>query len=106
MFVFGNTARRIIEQGNDQLGQCSYIKLDAQGDQTLLVVTIYQCCLRPTNEHGNSAHTQHTLMLSIMNRTNLDPRKNLYKDLKEFNTAQLDQPGKIVPIIMGNWNKE
>ena len=81
IITFGKTAGRVKEQGTDPLGRWTYQLLDGKGDTDILIISIYQCCKTPTNEIGMTAYHQQQLMLSELDRKDLDPRRNFLRDL-------------------------
>ena len=46
-------------------------------------------------------------MLSEMDRTDKDPRRNFYRDLKKFmESFIINEVSTVVPILLGDWNEE
>ena len=84
-----------------------YQLLDGKGNTDILIISIYQCCKKPTNEIGMTAFHQQQLMLSELDRKDLDPCRNFLRDLKGFLRKKLNDKVTIVkPIILGDWNEE
>ena len=105
--TFGKTGGRVKEQGADDLGRWTYQLLDGKGDKDILIVSVYQCCKNPTNTMGITAYHQQRLMLSELDRQDMDPRRNFLKDLKAFLHEMLDDETRtVMPIILGDWNEE
>ena len=82
--AFGKIARRVIQQGIDDLGRWSWMVFEGEDNRVILVMSIYQCCKNPTNLQGKTAFHHQETMLSEMNRNNCDPRRNFYKDMYKF----------------------
>ena len=54
--AFSKTSSRIIKTGIDQLGRWTYMTLNAKGNKDILIISLYQCCKRPTNDVGKTAY--------------------------------------------------
>jgi hypothetical protein len=103
----GKTAGRVKKSGSDKLGRWTYQLLDGQGDKDILIVCVYQCCKRPTNPGGHTAYHQQEVLLSERDSTDRDPRRNFFKDIKDFITKFLSQEDStVIPFILGDWNEE
>ena len=102
----GKTAGRIKKHGSDKLGRWTYQLLDGQGDRDILIVSVYQCCRQPTNPGGHTAYHQQEVLLSERDSTDRDPRRNFFKDIKDFIQKYISiEESTIVPIIIGDWNE-
>ena len=75
IITFGKTAGRVKEQGK---------VLDGKGDTDILIISVYQCCKQPTKEIGMTAFHQQQMLLSELDRKDLDPHRNFLRDLKSF----------------------
>ena len=75
VITFGKTAGRVKEQGK---------VLDGKGDTDILIISVYQCCKQPTKEIGMTAFHQQQMLLSELDRKDLDPHRNFLRDLKSF----------------------
>jgi hypothetical protein len=54
-----------------------------------------------------TAYHQQEILLSEMDRTDKEPRRNFYRDLKEFIGSYVNQEGgNVTPLIIGDWNEE
>ena len=82
--AFGKIARRVIQQGVDDLGRWSWMAFEMEDNKLILIISIYQCCKSPTNSQGKKAYHQEETMLSERNRSDCDPRQNFYKDMCKF----------------------
>jgi hypothetical protein len=103
----GKTAGRVKKSGSDKLGRWTYQLLDGQGEKDILIVCVYQCCKRPTNPGGHTAYHQQEVLLSERDSTDRDPRRNFFKDIKDFITKFLSHENStIIPFIVGDWNEE
>ena len=103
----GKTAGRVKKSGSDKLGRWTYQLLDGKGDKDILIISVYQCCKRPTNPGKTTAYHQQIVMLSEMNRIDKDPRRNFYRDLKKFMESFLiNEVSTVIPILLGDWNEE
>ena len=103
----GSSARRIKSSGFDKLGRWSWQLLSGKNNKEVLIVSVYQCCQTHDNPNAKStAYLQQKILLSEQNRSNLDPRTNFRKDLIEFIQKFRDNNSTIIPIIVGDWNKE
>jgi hypothetical protein len=102
----GKIAGRVKKNGSDKLGRWTYQLLDGQGDKDILIICVYQCCKSPTPGKTTAYHQQ-VVLLSEMNRTDKDPRRNFYRDLKKFMESFLiDEESNVIPFIIGDWNEE
>ena len=54
----------------------------------------------------NTFHFQQKVSLSLLNRTDINPRRNLLIDLKAFLTQSKQDNPNLTLIILGDWNKE
>ena len=108
--AFGKTARRVIQQGIDDLGRWSWMVFEGEDNKVILVMSIYQCCKNPTNPQGKTAFHQQETMLSEMNRNDCDPRRNFYKDMckfiKSFEKKEKKNDKQVLPMLIGDWNEE
>ena len=103
----GKTAGRVKKSGSDKLGRWTYQLLDGQGNKDILIVSIYQCCKQPTNPGGHTAYHQQEVLLSERDSTDRDPRRNFFRDIKEFIKKFLSlESTTIIPFIIGDWNEE
>jgi hypothetical protein len=108
MVTIGQAAGRVKKSGVDSMGRWTYQVLDWKEGKDILIVSVYQYCKQPTNLKGITA--QQEIMLSEINRVDRDPRRNFYRDMKEFlkeimpdeNSAR----NNITPILLGDWNEE
>jgi hypothetical protein len=65
---------------------------------------VYQCCKSPTNPTGITAYHQQTIMLSEMDKTDTNPRRNFRQDLVTFIKSKINKANtNVIPIIMGDW---
>jgi hypothetical protein len=80
----GKSAGRMKKNGSNKLGRWSYQLPDGQDDKDILIICVYQCCKNPTNPKGMTAYHQQEILLSKMDRTDTEPRRNFYRDLEEF----------------------
>ena len=101
--TFGRVAPRIKESGTDRMGRWCYQVLEGKGREILLV-NVYQVCVQ-TADGKLTASQQQRIMLSEENRE-ADPRKYFKKDLIQLLRKHKLRNGNIVPILMGDWNKE
>ena len=105
--AFSRLSSRVKKTGLDPLGRWTYMTLSAHGNKEILLISIYQCGPQPTNEVGNTAFHQQRILLSEMNRTDVDPRKNFYRDLKQFIQTETSKDDILtIPILMGDFNDE
>ena len=74
IITFGKTARRIINQGIDDLGRWSWMIYKREANIVVFVVSIYQCCKLPTNKTGITTYHQQQTILSERNKVDHDPR--------------------------------
>ena len=103
----GKSAGRMKKSGSDNLGRWTYQLLDGQGEKDILIICVYQCCKNPTNPKGMTAYHQQEILLSEMDRPDTEPRRNFYRDLKEFIEGFVNGDGtNVVPMIIGDWNEE
>jgi len=103
----GKTAGRVKQSGSDPLGRWTYQLLDGQGTKDILIVSVYQCCKSPTNPKGSTAYRQQEVLLSEMDRTDRDPRRNFYRDLTKFVKSYTTRKDiAVTPILIGDWNEE
>ncbi|OEU05830.1 hypothetical protein FRACYDRAFT_257959 [Fragilariopsis cylindrus CCMP1102] len=104
----GKNGGRVKKSGIDKLGRWTYQLLDGQGSKDVLIVSIYQCCKQPTNPQGTTAYHQQQVLLSEMDRNDLDPRRNFYRDLKQLicTHTTYNNETEVTPIIIGDWNEE
>ena len=103
---FNHISGRVKERGSDPLGRWTYVVYDGRGTTELLLISIYQCCKTTGADTGLTAHTQQKLMLSQLNRSNLDPCHNFHKDLSNFIRRQTSLAGiSRTPLILGDWNE-
>ena len=80
--------------------------MDCKESTELIIVSIYQCCVNPTNEIGITAYHQQEIQLVDMRRENTNPRANFSMDIQEFIEEKLAvHKGIRIPIIVGNWNE-
>ena len=104
--TFGATSGNIKQSGNDKLGRWSYQMFDSQKKIDIMVISIYQCCISPTNKIGTAAYHQQQIMLLDQDRTDTNPRRNFRKDLLNFLEKHLSNPeNPTIPIILGDWNE-
>ena len=54
--AFSRSASRVKKTGMDPLGRWTYVILSAQGNKEILLISIYQCCPKPSNAVGNTAY--------------------------------------------------
>ena len=47
--AFRKIARRVIQQGIDDLGRWSWMAFEGEDNRVILIMSIYQCCKNPTN---------------------------------------------------------
>ena len=73
MIAFDKTARRVIKQGYNEIGQWSWMVFEGEKNKVILVMSIYQRCKNPTNPTGKAAYHQQETMLLKRNRTDCDP---------------------------------
>jgi hypothetical protein len=107
LITFGKTAGRVKEHGSDPLGRWTYQILEGKGNKEVLIMNVYQCCKSPTNPTGITAYHQQTIMLSEMDKTDTNPRRNFRRDLITFNKSKVNKANtNVIPIIMGDWNEE
>ena len=66
--VFGKTARKMIQQGFDELGRWSWMALEGEDNRFISIMSIYQCCKNVTNPQGKTVYHQQETMLSERNR--------------------------------------
>ena len=71
---FGDHSGRIKEIGNDPYGQWSCQILDGKNNIDMLIISVYQCCKRPTNKIGGIAFHQQQIQSIDKGREELDPR--------------------------------
>ena len=103
----GKSASRVKKSGTDKLGRWTYQILDGQGNKDVLIISVYQCCKRPTNPNGATSYHQQEVLLSEMDRTDTDPRRNFFHDIKTFIKGIVDKDNvETTPIIIGDWNEE
>jgi hypothetical protein len=103
----GKTAGRVKQSGADIFGRWTYQLLDGQGDRDILIVSIYQCCKSPTNPTGLTAYRQQEVLLSELDRTDRDPRRNFYRGLTKFVKSYTSREDiSVTPILIGDWNEE
>ena len=105
VITFGKTVGRLKDKGADKLGRWSYIKLDGKADKEVMIVSLYQSC-ETTTDGKNTFHLQQKVSLSLLNRTDINPRRNLLTDLKSFLTQSKHNNPNLTLIILGNWNEE
>ena len=55
---FGDHSGRIKETGNNSYGRWSYQIIDGKNNIDMLIISVYQCCKRPTNKIGGTAFHQ------------------------------------------------
>ena len=55
---FGDHSGRIKEIGNDPYGQWSYQILDGENNIDMLIISVYQCCKRPSNCTTNNKNNE------------------------------------------------
>jgi exonuclease III len=107
LITFGKTARRVKERGSDPLGRWTYLILDGKGNKEVLIMNVYQCCKSPTNPTGITAYHQQTIMLSEIDKTDTNPRRNFRRDLIAFIKSKVNKANtNVIQIIMGDWNEE
>ena len=108
--AFEKTARRVIEQGMDELGRWSWMAFEGEDNKVILVMSIHQCCKNPTNPQGKTVFHQQETMLSEMNQDDCDPRRNFYKDMykfiKTFVKKEKKKDKQVIPMLIGDWNEE
>ena len=103
--TFGKTVGRMKNKGVDKLGRWSYIKLDGTATKEVMIVSLYQSC-ETTNDGKNTFHLQQKVSLSLLNRSDINPRRNLLIDLKSFLTKSKQDNPNLTIIILGDWNEE
>ena len=74
--TFGAIAGNIKESGYDEMGRWSYQIFDSQKKIDIMVISIYQCCLNPTNKIGTAAYHQQQIILLDQDRPDTNPRRN------------------------------
>ena len=103
---FGAIAGNIKQSGNNEMGRWSYQIFDSQKKIDIIVISIYQCCISPTNKIETAAYHQQQIMLLGQDRTDTNPKRNFRKDLLNFlekHLSNLDKP--TIPCILGDWNE-
>ena len=104
---FDRTASRVKRQGTDDMGRWAYTLLDGKGDKDVLIMSIYQVCKDPTNPSGITAYHQQEMMLGEKDRQDKNPRRNFFRDLRDFlNEILVNSEETIVLILLGDWNEE
>jgi hypothetical protein len=103
LLTFGKTAGQVKECGSDPLGRWTYQILDGKGNKEVLIMNVYQCCRSPTNPTGITSYHQQTIMLSEMDKTDTNPRRNFRRDLIAFIKSKVNKANtNVIPIIMGD----
>jgi hypothetical protein len=104
----GKSGGRVKKSGTDKLGRWSYQLLDGQGSRDVLIISVYQCCRQPADPQGMTAYHQQQVLLSEMDQTDLDPRRNFYQDLKQFicTHTKTNDGTEVTPILIGDWNEK
>jgi hypothetical protein len=102
--ALGNLVGRIIEKGGDYLGRWSFIRYAGIGHRSVMVVSAYQVCVRPTNLHGTTAFHQQQAILQQERRANINPRKNFLHDLAKALHVWKTRGDSI--ILMGDFNED
>jgi hypothetical protein len=102
--AMGNIVGRIIERGGDYLGRWSFIRYAGIGHRTIMVVSAYQVCVRPTNVHGTTAFHQQQSIFQLERRATINPRKNFQLDL--LSALRLWQARGDSIILMGDFNAD
>jgi hypothetical protein len=102
--AMGNIVGRILERGGDFLGRWSFIRYGGTGTRTVMVVSAYQVCVRPTNLHGTTAFHQQQAVFQHERRANTDPRTNFRKDLLTALRLWIARGDSI--ILMGDFNED
>ena len=102
--ALGNIVGRIIERGGDYLGRWSFIRYAGIGHRTVLVVSAYQVCVRPTNVHGTTAFHQQQAIFQKERRANINPRKNFRRDLTSALHVWHARGDSI--ILLGDFNED
>jgi hypothetical protein len=102
--ALGNIVGRIIERGGDRLGRWSFIRYAGTGHRTIMVVSAYQVCTRPTNLHGTTAFHQQQAIFQQERRANIAPRKNFCHDLTKALLMWKTRGDSI--ILMGDFNED
>ena len=104
--TFGAMTGNIKQGGDDEMGRWSDQIFDSQKKIDVMVISIYQCCISPTNKIGTAAYHQHQIMLLGKDRTDTNPRRNFRKDLLNFLETHLSNPDKpTILFILGDWNE-
>ena len=96
---------RIKDQGSDNLGRWSYIKLQAKREQYIVIITVY--VPRKRNKVGGGGTTIYDQMEAdlLMKTGQLkDPKKELLKDLHSF-IGEETKKGNLI-ILMGDMNED
>ena len=102
--AFGKVASRVIDKGNDNMGRWSHMLLEAKDNHEPLIVSVHQSCKTTTNGN-NTFHVQQQIMMSLQNRSDLDPRRNFHKDTAKFLTEKMAQHSATTVVVPGDWNE-
>ena len=73
IITYNHLASKVKTVRSDSIGQWCYEIINSKSDIELLVVSIYQSCNHHGTDDGMTFHTQQRLLLSQMDRPNLDP---------------------------------
>jgi hypothetical protein len=102
--ALGNLVGRIIDRGGDSLGRWSFIRYTGIGHRTVMVVSAYQVCVRPTNTHGTTAFHQQQAIFQRERRSDINPRSNFKKDL--MTALQIWKARGDSIVLMGDFNED
>ena len=100
----GNLVGRIIDKGGDSLGRWSFVRYAGIGNRTVIAVSAYQVCIRPTNIYGTTAFHQQQAIFQRERRANINPRYNFRRDLISALRQWKAQGDSI--ILMGDFNED
>ena len=69
-------------------------------------MSIYQCCTSKDKNETLPASRQQQILLSQMDWKDTNPTRNFRKDIIALIAKLKDENDELIPIIVGDWNKE
>lgn len=107
IIIFGNTARRVLKQGYNEMGQWSWTALEGTDKKVIFFISIFQCCKNITKVHGTTVYHQKETMVSEKNKLDGYSRRNFYHDLCKFLRHFFwIMEREVKPLLLGYWNEE
>jgi exonuclease III len=99
----GDITGRIQTQDSDPYGRWSYITFNGSPSKSIIIISAYQVCTKPTNQTGITAYHQQETAFNHERRNNSNPRYNFKHDLTKFIKHQQRRGTQV--NLLGDFNE-